>query len=184
MRAFAASLFVSLLVAGCSDVDEPREPGVTATWTATPSPETGGQHPVVAPPAAYIVDVTDREVAGGTGTFCWPQSTTAVLCADLWGPRTNVTPIPVVANEDLAFIFDAGLPREVNLDWTPADQLTSGQSGPPGSLDWGLKDGASYSGPEYTKSRAAPSERGLYVLQVFTLFPEGDVTYGFYVEVQ
>jgi hypothetical protein len=51
-------------------------------------------------------------------------------------------------------------------------------------LDWGPKDAASYQGPSYTDSRTAPSEPGLYVLAAFTLFPEGDVTYGFYVEVR
>ena len=182
MRAFAASLLAALVLAGCSGTDQATS-DPTATPTATPtSTVTRGQPAIVTPPSGYLKDINGNAVEGGTGTFCWPQPNNAQLCADLFGTRTNATAIPIEAREDVELVFDAGTPREVNLDWTPADEMESSPQGP--NLDWGPKDGANYTGPSYTQSRAAPTEPGLYVLAVFTLFPEGDVTYGFYVEVR
>lgn len=180
MRAFAASLFVALMLAACSDADgdDVRPTGETATATPTVA---GGNPGAISPPSGYLKDETGNAIEGGTGTYCWRQSG-AQMCRDYSGPRTNGTPIPIAAGEDVQFVFDAGTPTSVKVDWTPADEMTS--SGQGGTLDWGPKDGANYSGPSYTDSITAPAEPGLYVLAAFTLFPEGDVTYGFYVEVQ
>ncbi|MGH2625954.1 MAG: hypothetical protein ACRDHY_04805 [Anaerolineales bacterium] len=179
MRAFAASLLAALLLVGCSDADPEETATGTATSTAT---VIRGQPAVVEPPSGYLKDAGGKPVEGGTGTFCWPQFNNAQMCADLFGTRTNATPMALGAGEDVEFVFDAGLAREVNLAWTAADQLTSSQQG--ANLDWGPKDGANHAGPSYTQSRTAPTEPGLYVLAVFTRFPEGDVTYGFYIEVR
>ena len=90
---------------------------------------------------------------------------------------------PGVAFITKHFEFDAGVPREVTVDWTPAEDMQS-SPGEDNSLDWGPRDAASYEGPAYADSLTAPVEPGLYVLAVFVLFPEGDVTYGFYIEVR
>ncbi|MEX0783781.1 MAG: hypothetical protein WD557_14145 [Dehalococcoidia bacterium] len=175
MRAFAASLFVVLLlVAGCSDQDEPNR----ATPTATDVARNPGDF--AQPPSAYLKDAAGNAVEGGTGTFCWRVADVA-QCRDYSGPRTNVDPLELEAGSIVEFVFDAGTPREVSLDWTPAGEMTS--SGQGATLDWGPKDAANYRGPSYIDAATAPTERGLYVLAVFTLFPEGDVSYGFYVEV-
>jgi hypothetical protein len=183
MRAFAASLFVVLMVAGCSD-QEPEgrvESPATATATATPT-VVRGQPGGVSPPSAYLLDASGTPVEGGTGTYCWKLGSQG-MCRDFAGPRTNVEPFPLAPASSLEFEFDAGVPREVTVDWTPAEDMQS-SPGEDNSLDWGPRDAASYEGPAYADSLTAPVEPGLYVLAVFVLFPEGDVTYGFYIEVR
>jgi hypothetical protein len=179
MRAFAASLLVALALVGCAGRDDVPSPTASPT---TMTPTVAGPSPgVITPPSAYLRDAGGNPVEGGTGTYCWRQGSEAI-CIDLFSVRTNATPIPVPAGEDVEFVFDAGTPREVRLDWTSTDEMTSMPQG--SNLDWGPKAGADYTGPSYTQSRTAPTEPGLYVLAAFALFPEGDVTYGFYVEVE
>ncbi len=118
---------------------------------------------------------------GGTGTFCW-EHRKGGLCADAFGPISNVTPIAILPGMTLEFVFDAGVPRDTSFQWFTTEDLDSREEG--GIRAWGPKAGTSPTWPPYTEVRTAPTEPGLYVLSVFTLFPEGDVTYGFYVEVR
>lgn len=181
MRAFAASLFVVLVLAACSDQDRDSagiSPSSDAA-TATPTTSQGGPA-IAAPPSAYLKDRVGTAVEGGTGTYCW-RSASLMQCVDYTGPRTNVNPIPVAGGEIVELVFDAGSPRDVKLWWVPAEEWKASGQGP---LDWSPKDAATYHGPQYTDSRSAPSQPGLYVLSAFTLFPEGDVSYGFYVDVR
>lgn len=179
MRTFAVALLVALVLAGCSDDDDAESGDVQGGATATPSGP--AESPSVAPPSAYLADSSGAAREGGTGTYCW-RSADVQMCRDYFGPRTNVSPIEVATGARLHFTFDAGDPAEVKADWTPAAEMASSQAGE--VLEWGPRDAAAYAGPSYTDPLTAPTEPGGYVLAVFARFAEGDVTYGFYVEVR
>jgi hypothetical protein len=183
MRAFAASLFVVLMVAGCSDQEPEGRVASPATATATATPTVvRGQPGSVAPPSAYLLDAGGTPIEAGTGTYCWKLGSEG-MCRDFAGPRTNVEPILLAPATSLEFQFDVGMAREVTVDWTRAEEMQS-SPGQDNRLDWAPRDGTNYRGPAYTDSLTAPVEPGLYVLAVFALFPEGDVTYGFYIDVR
>jgi hypothetical protein len=176
MRAIAASLLVALLLLGCSDRDEDLPAEDRRPDTPTPAGPA-----LMDPPPGYLIDSSGARVEGGIGSSCWRRAGVQA-CRDYFGVRTNATRVSLEAGAQLAFEFEAGTPTDLSVDWTPADALASTPSGD--YLEWSPKDGANYRGPSYTDPLVAPEEPGLYVLAVFGFFADGDVVYGFYVEVE
>lgn len=177
MRLALLALCCSLAGMACSAND--GSSGGAAT-TATPSGTPTSTRPgaFVSPPSAYLKDSSGTPVEGFTGTFCWQQGQGG-MCADYspWG--TNKTAIALRAGQSLEFVFDAGLPRDAKVRWLRVDSVTPRDLG--GALDWTPTD------PKLEPLVAdlkAPTTAARYALEVFTLFPQGDVTYGFYVEVR
>lgn len=173
----AVALCCVFLAAGCSPTDDAQPSPEASTPTGTP--RVSGPSAFAAPPSAYLKDVSGNAVEGFTGTYCWQQAQQGGACADYspWG--TSKSLIPLRAGQPLDFIFDAGTPREANVRWLSVDNAVPRDFG--SSLDWTLQE---YSAGEMSADLIAPLAAGRYALEVFTLFREGDVTYGFYVEVR
>lgn len=183
------SLSVRLLLVGlvcafssiaCSPQNEgSRPPGSVTAAPATETPRVPGPGGLPAPPSAYLKDSSGKAVEGFTGTYCWQQGQQGGMCVDYspWG--TSKALIPLRAGQPLEFVFDAGQPREAKVRWLAVDKATPRDHGD--SFDWTPQD---YKPGEMAATLAAPADPGRYALEVFTLFREGDVTYGFYVEVR
>ena len=178
MRWMAVALCCAFLAAGCSANDDPPSDSAQVP-TLTATPRVSGPSAFAVPPSAYLKDSSGTAVEGFTGTYCWQQAQQGGACADYspWG--TSKSLIPLRAGQPLDFVFDAGTPREARVRWLGVDNAVPRDFGD--SLDWTPQD---YSPGEMATELVAPLATGRYALEVFTLFREGDVTYGFYVEVR
>lgn len=172
--AFGAAAY---LLIGCSD-SAGDAPGAA-------SPTSGASPPVsrlTDPPGAMLV-VAGVATTGGEGTRCWRETALAggapgLGCADYTGPVTNANPITLVAGEALTFAFEHGDPEELVLSLyeAPANE-------PPaqaGFRSWSIDPETATRGV----SPQAPTRPGRYILAAFARWPEGDVTYGWYLEVE
>jgi hypothetical protein len=176
MRWDYVAMFVSFVVAAfllfaCSD----RGPSSNDA-TATPvDPESPSAVPEFeAPPGATLVIPGRAPVDGGIGTYCWDG-----FCRDLAGPVTNAAPIPMAGDGPFEIDFEHGDPDQVQLTWFEAPgtapQLQNG------FLPWSISPAT---GERLDGFEAMP-EPGLHLLSVFAVWEgEGDVTYGWYVEVE
>ena len=178
MRWVAVALSCVFLLAGCTPNDD-SPPASTGVPTSTATPGVSGPSAFPAPPSAFLKDPSGNAVEGFTGTYCWQVSQRGDVCADYspWG--TSKSLIPLRSGQPLDLIVDAGTPREVKLRWLVVDNAVPQDFG--SSLDWTPQD---YRPGEMATELVAPRAAGRYALEVFTLFREGDVTYGFYVEVR
>jgi hypothetical protein len=99
------------------------------------------------------------------------------------GPITNAGPVLLTPGERLIIEFAAGNPSELSLAWSSV----TGQPPPPApfGLAWtaGLSPRDDLT-PMSAASLVAPTSPGQYVLIAFSRWPEGDASYGWFVEVQ
>ncbi len=120
-------------------------------------------------------------VEGGKGTRCW-NGPGPSGCVDYMSPVTNAQPLVVSPGETLTVAFTIRDPDQLKAAWMPA---------PPGAaapaadqVAWALPEPP----PALSASEQAlkaPEAPGRYLLFVFALWSgQGDVSYGFYVEVK
>jgi hypothetical protein len=148
------------------------------------------QEPLPAPPDAALT-VDGKSQSGAIGAFCWQTQTTPgesidPNCVDAVGVPTVVDPL--VVQSPVALTFDLPLdkaPEVVTLFSSPvsaADELK------------GMFDGRRWWSPQHVSKSslelmAHPAAKldltaGLYVLELYVRWaPEGDITYGFLLQV-
>jgi hypothetical protein len=181
----------------------PTQPAVSAplaaaAQAATPAGKiakdtgiTALQEPIAYPPDASVA-VDGKSQAGAIGAFCWQKTNTPPgesidpNCVDAVGVPTVVDPLIVSSPVSLAFTLPLDkAPDVVTLYSSPvsaADELK------------GMFDGRRWWSPQnVTKASldlsAHPGtnlklDPGLYVLALYVRYaPEGDVTYGFLLQV-
>lgn len=183
MKAALSLLALVLLAAGvaCSEHDrvgsasDVRPPG-----TAEPSREPAGppQMPVV--PGATLTTAASGAVEGGKGTRCWSGPGYGG-CIDYVSAVTNERPLVVAAGELLTVSFTSG-PDDISAAWMAA---------PPGSPTPN-SDGVMWSSSEplpqlapATATLIAPRDPGRHILLVWARWHgQGDVSFGFYIEVK
>jgi hypothetical protein len=162
-------------------------PGIISNQT----PDAQKDRRISTPPQASL-HIGDRSQAGAIGATCWQAEQHAgkpveATCADALGVPTALDPLP--ARSPLSAAFDlalASLPDKLALSISkvsPADEL----KGMPASQRWWSPPSAQplsleLSAHPATQLRLDP---GLYLFALYARWsPQGDVTYGFLVEIQ
>lgn len=126
-----------------------------------------------APPSAFIRYEPGDAVELVPGTRCWDGT-----CVDMAGPLTQVVPLQLYAGEPLAFSFEAGIPDEFTVSWTPAPATAPAPEG-----DVRVWAGL-FTGESSHTGSTVPTQVGQYIVTVFAVWQgKGDVSYGLLAEV-
>jgi hypothetical protein len=165
---FAIAAF---LLFACSGAESsPGSTTATASQGASPRPQPEYEDPL----GATLQIAGAAPLQGGIGTYCWDG-----FCCDLAGPVTNVDPIPMAPGASFELQFAHGDPDEVQLTWFAAPESVPQPQN--GFLAWSINP---TTGEQLDGFEAVP-EPGVYILSVFALWEGvGDVSYGWYVEVE
>ena len=162
------TVVVALIAMACSDDHEGEEPG--------------------APPLATVLLEGGEEVRAGTGSSCWGEPGSTGLCIDKIGIITN-TEVATI-NAGSALTLSNGL-EEASIDSAVVSVFPA--AGDPSELDdnevsWPFPSSAAIElQPQVTDdgvSFLADLEAGRWLISVFLRVPQGDVSYGLFVEVK
>ncbi len=176
VKAVALGVCVLLLTGCSSPAGDKVDAGSVPTAAATP--DEAAVDALISPPSGYLRDTSGTPVEGFTGTYCWQQGR-AGSCSDYSPWNTNKTAIELQAGQALDLVFDAGLPRDTKVRWLAVEGLLPRDLGD--GFEWTPADDKPV---PLSGDLRAPATAGRYALEVFALFPQGDVTYGFYVEAR
>ncbi|MCE7927566.1 MAG: hypothetical protein DYG91_03565 [Chloroflexi bacterium CFX7] len=165
---------VAALAAACSDTD--AGDGGTGDPASSPAPAQ-----VPEGPGATLSTASGAAVEGAQGTRCW-QGSNFGGCVDYLSPVTNPQPLVVSPGEALTLGFAARDPDRLSLAWMQAPGSPTAAGG--AAVSWVLREPPpALSASE--KALRAPAGPGRYLLLVSGVWSaQGDVSYGFYVEVR
>lgn len=108
----------------------------------------------------------------GVGSGCWKGR-----CLSISGPVTGAEAVALPPSASLALSFEAGLPSRMSADWYQAPEAPAADAS--GNLIWPVP-----SGPAVLQGTRAPAAAGRYLFLVQAHWEgQGDLAYGFYVEV-
>lgn len=161
------------VLAGCSDGNGAS--GRTEDPDDSPGPST-----IPRGPGATLTTASGAAVEGAQGTRCW-QGAGFGGCVDYLSPVTNAQPLVAGPGEALTLGFTIRDPDQLRAAWMEAPAVTPATGG--NTLAWPLP------GPppplsDTERTLRAPGVPGRYVLLVSGVWQgQGDVTYGFFVEV-
>ncbi len=144
-----------------------------ATATSVPS-QKRALASLTAPPFAVLTTSTGTAVQGGIGTHCWFDGQRGV-CVDMIGPITNVDPIRLAVGELYTLDFETLQPTSIEQTWIAVGGVT----------DQVIAGERAWTEPRIQHLDGPPTTPGRYILSLFTRWDGyGDVSYGFYIELQ
>ena len=185
-----AALLGAWLLCGCVSI-EPATYSISELPVEQPTetvtfPSSTATSPVddIEPPPATL-EINGSVQTSGIGTFCWSNESGG-LCADMIGVPTQ--PDPIITSSPIQAQLHLPLeepPSNLELQIMPVDE-TSIDVGPRNYRWWDYQDQPSGTLPLISEQAIDLSlEPGLYVLRITAWWDgEGDVTYGFLLQVE
>ncbi len=172
--AFAVLISLGAVFASCSDGGGANGGGENPRDVRSP-------YAIPEGPGATLSSPSSGAVEGGKGTRCW-NGPGPSGCVDHMSPVTNAQPLGVSPGEILTVGFTIRDPDQLKSAWMAAPQTAPTPAAD--QVSWALPEPPPALSPA-EKTLKAPEAPGRYLLLVFGWWSgQGDVSYGFYVEVK